>query len=174
VVLPAYCTNGDDPCCECLYLTTSVLVEAAADGVMACIGEACKDFNRYVSINRPADIGDFVAGWVGASTPLPSQNGQLTFPKLITPITIRLMESGYPSTVVEAGSRLGLRSGPERDFAAWHFMGHVEAALRAMVNASKSVCGRGCERFEFVNHTPGQPEGTHVWWEFNWRMIGKL
>lgn len=177
-MLPPLCDNPVAPCCDCVYQTVRDLVDAAADGVMDCIGASCKEFNRYVTTARPTDYGDFVCAWTGVTTPNSTPaagDKQLTFPKLMTPITIRLCEGGYPTMDMTA-SRITKPSADAHDNASRYFYAHAEAALRAMINtrASLNPCQRGCERVQFISHQSFGPESGYVFWEFNWRLVHRL
>jgi hypothetical protein len=178
-VIPAYdCDNPAEPCCTCLYDTTAALVNAAADAVIACIGvELCRDFGRSVHIAEPVGPGDYVAGWLGTFSVAPTAqtrpgSKQLLAPRLLAPVNIRLVESGFPDPLRNIAGRLALPERSQLDYVSWHFYGHAEAATRALLNVQTPACGRGCESIRFINSSAMQPQTN--WMAWNWSFEAKL
>lgn len=174
VVLPAYCADEITPCCPCLYDSVEGLVEAAYTGIVACVDPTeCESLARFVSIGRPVGPGNYIAGWIANTIPAPSANRQMTTPKMVNTIIVRLMEEGYP-TPEEVASRIALPNFDRRTHAALHFYDHASVAFRSMMSNLTPVCGKGCERIEFVSHASGVPEASYVSWEFTFRMTASL
>lgn len=172
MVIPNFCPDPAVPCCTSIYDSVRCLVDAAADAVTACIGEAlCKDFGRSVHIGPPVGPGDYVAGWVGRIVPAPSAQNrsgakQLLAPRLLAPINIRLVESDFPVGLQMVGERIALPKREELDYVSWHFYGHAEKVTRGLINAASSACGKGCESIRLVSSEAMQPETA--WMAWNW------
>jgi len=174
-VLPDPC-EPIEPCCDCLYTTVRALVAAAADAVEECIGDACPEFGRYVSIAEPQNFGDFVAGWTGPKTPIASRATtpgakQFFVPKMVTTINIRLVEEGFP-TLKAVGGGIMKPDFEALDYAALHFYSHAEVAHRAMLNVMRPACARGCETIQFVSDEAAVPQSKWVAW--NWQFRATL
>ncbi len=176
-MIPPFCAEPEDPCCDCLYEVTAALVDAATTAVLECLPEdLCEGFVGYVALSRPHDLGDFVAGWFDGPTVLPSQQStpgakQLIAPRLGGNITIRLVESGFP-TISLVGGRIALPDRDRLNHTSRHFMGHAEKVTRALINQLRPACTTGCDTIQLVRSTPQRPEGAWMAWE--WTLLTTL
>lgn len=176
-MIPAWCPDPLEPCCDCLYNTVDALVVAAADAVLACLPtELCDTFYRQVSIGPPVGPGDYMAGWIDTIVPAPSRQAQpgakqVLAPRLIANIGLRLVEGGYP-TLRNVGGQIALPDRDKLSYVSLHFYGHAEAATRALLNALTPACSRGCESIRFVSSQPAQPQTTSLTW--NWALQATL
>lgn len=170
-MIPEWCADPIDPCCDCLYLITRDLVDAAADAVAECLPvDLCSELARHVSIGRPVGPGDFVGGWIESITPAPSRQNsagtkQILAPRMLGNIGIRLVETGFP-TVTTIGGRVALPDFAHLDYISKHFYGHAEKATRALVNELIPACSKGCDSIRFVSSRPSRPEMTSMAWDW--------
>lgn len=161
------CTAG----CTTLYEVVGSVVSVAYEAV-ACQLEPslCEGFTGFVSHAEPYHPeGDYVAGWISGITARDGNQNTpagLVFPLMVAEISIKLMETGYPT--VEGD---GFPTYQEMTNAALHSYSHMESMARAIfANVGKGGPNRilrDCGWQGMSRWTPVRPSGGLIGWTFS-------
>jgi hypothetical protein len=131
------CDDCQVSCCDTLFIIADRWRIVAADAINACLPvDVCGEIDSFVAVDFEADdpLGDAIS----ISITNIDLAGDTRSADTIMPLSIwradlilRLLETGYPPTVVSQGDII---MGPDRSevhLASMHSIGHMEAILRA-------------------------------------------
>lgn len=131
------CTDCATSCCDTLFTLADRWRIVAAEAVNSCLPvDICGEIDSWVAVDFEADdpLGDGLSVSVtNVDLTGDTRSADTIMPLMIwrADLVLRLLETGFPATVVTEGDII---MGPDRDevhLASMHSIGHMEAIARA-------------------------------------------